>query len=69
MMIVLLSLLQVERGTLTTYRMWMDVRFTSVVDILPIESGVGMKNEYCREAENNTIYHIGMHKCLLKPNT
>ena len=25
--------------------------------------------EYCREYENLTIYHIGAHKCPLKPDT
>ena len=25
--------------------------------------------EYCRESESLTIYHIGAHKCPLKPDT
>ena len=25
--------------------------------------------EYCRESESLTIYHIGAHKCPLKPYT
>ena len=25
--------------------------------------------EYCRESESLTIYHIGTHKCHLKPDT
>ena len=25
--------------------------------------------EYCRESESLTIYNIGTHKCLLKPDT
>ena len=30
----------------------------------------GMKmREYCRESEILTIYHIGIHRCLPKPNT
>ena len=41
----LLSFLQMERGTLPTSRMWMDVRFAAVVDMLPKESGVGHKSE------------------------
>ena len=24
--------------------------------------------EYCRESENLTIYHVGLHKYLLKPD-
>ena len=33
----LLSFLQVEIGTPATFRMWMDIRFASVVDMLPIQ--------------------------------
>ena len=25
--------------------------------------------EYCRESESLTVYHIGAHKCPLKPDT
>ena len=25
--------------------------------------------EYCRESESLTVYHIGVHRCPLKPNT
>ena len=25
--------------------------------------------EYCRESESLTVYHIGVHKCLLKQDT
>ena len=26
-------------------------------------------NKYCRESESPTVYHIGTHKCPLKPDT
>ena len=42
----------------------MDIGFTSVVYILPIESHVGHK-----KWQILTIYHLGTHKCELKPNT
>ena len=41
MMIALSSFLQMEKGTLPTSRIWIDIRFTSVVDMLPIDNGVG----------------------------
>ena len=41
MMIVLLSFLQKDKGTLPTSRIWMDVRFALVVNMLPIENGAG----------------------------
>ena len=44
MMIALLSILQMERGTFPASRIWINMRFASVIDIMPIESGVGPKN-------------------------
>ena len=31
--------------------------------------GAHKMTEYCRESENLTVYHIGAHKCPLKPDT
>ena len=45
MMIALFSFLQMKKGTLPTSRMWMDIRLASVVDMLPIDNGVGHKND------------------------
>ena len=41
MMIVPLSYLQTKKGTLPTSRMWMDARFTSAVDMLPVDNSLG----------------------------
>ena len=41
MMITLLGFLQIDKGTLSTSRMRMYIRFASAVDMLPIDNGVG----------------------------
>ena len=57
MMIALLSFLQVDRGTLQTSRMWVAVTYTLVVDMFPIDNGVGMKNDRVLQGVRDS-YHL-----------
>ena len=53
-----------------TSGMWMDVQFASVVDLSPIDSGVGPKNARILQwvSEPYNLPH-GCEQMLLKPNT